>query len=121
MHIANTGRIFHLGPVHLIFEQFQVNLYHSHTRERNSESFCALRILDLLEDRLPWTNLRIDFEYSRAFHHSSLFVMEALLPSVRACPAQRGFNLEVALTYEKDPIFERIYTKFFSGKFKILS
>ena len=37
------------------------------------------------------------------------------------CNGQRGFNLEVALTYEKDPIFERNLTKFFSGKFKILS
>ena len=46
------------------------------------------------------------------------------LPTVSPPPTglgQRGFNLEVALTYEKDPIFERIYTKFFSGKFKILS
>ena len=37
------------------------------------------------------------------------------------CAKRLNINLEVALTYEKDPIFERIYTKFFSGKFKILS
>ena len=24
LHTANTGRIFHLGPVHLIFEQLQL-------------------------------------------------------------------------------------------------
>ena len=52
-----------------------------------------------------------------------LLFCQRLVKKKRPAPPhrQRGFNLEVALTYEKDPIFERIYTKFFSGKFKILS